>query len=235
MILYSFDKSEIVKGRFIKRLNRFVGLVDVGGRLVKVHISDTGRLKEILTEGREIYITLSKNLKTDGKLLFAKMEDGFILLNTSYHSKIAYNLLKSMFPNLSVKPEYRYNESRIDFLVNDEYLVEVKGCNLLVDNLCLFPDAPTERGVKHLHHLIKSKKEGYKPILLILAFRDCDCFFPNLKTDKMFFEAFKMAIKEGVECRIFKLKVDEDFNIIVDREIDLCEERWALQKISSLL
>ncbi|MEJ5172387.1 MAG: DNA/RNA nuclease SfsA [Hydrogenothermaceae bacterium] len=234
MILYSFDKSEIVKGRFIKRLNRFVGLVDIDGKLLNVHISDTGRLKEILTEGREVYITVSKNLKTDGKLLFARMEDGLILLNTSYHSKIAYNLIKYIFPDLDIKPEFKYKNSRIDFLVGSKYLVEVKGCNLLVDNLCLFPDAPTERGVKHLYHLIESKKEGYKPILLILAFRDCDCFFPNLKTDKMFFEAFKMAINEGVKYRIFKLKVDGDFNIIVDREIDVCEERWVLQKISSL-
>ncbi|MEZ0323860.1 MAG: DNA/RNA nuclease SfsA [Hydrogenothermaceae bacterium] len=235
MILYSFDKSKIVKGLFIKRLNRFVGQIDIDGKLFNVHIADTGRLKEILTEGREVYITLSDNLKTDGKLLFVKMEDGIILLNTSYHSKIAYNLIKNIFPDLDIKPEFKYKESRIDFLVGDRYLIEVKGCNLLVDDICLFPDAPTERGLKHLFHLMESKNDGYKPIVLILAFRDCNCFFPNLKTDKMFFQTFKKAVDEGVDIKIFKLKTDEEFNILVDKQINLCEERWALQKISSLL
>lgn len=121
-----------------------------------------------------------------------------------------------------------------DFLLNDDVLIEVKGCNLLFDRMCLFPDAPTTRGTKHLKHLIDSIKDGYKPVLLVLAFRDCECFFPNIKTDKNFAKVFKEAIYHGVEVHVFKVKIGENFEVKIDNKIPVCEEKWALQKISSL-
>lgn len=232
-----FPVNNIIKATFLRRVNRFVAQVEVDGKILNVHVADTGRLKEILREGRTVYITQKEDGKTEGKLLFAQMEDGLILLNTFYHSKIASMVIRDyMFKgqNIELKPEFKYRDSRIDFLVNDKILVEVKGCNLLVDNFCLFPDAPTTRGTKHLKHLIDSIKDGYKPILLILAFRDCDCFFPNIKTDKNFTDTFKEAINAGLEVNIFKIKIDQSFRVKIDDKIPVCEERWVLQKISSL-
>lgn len=232
-----FPVKDIIKAKFIRRLNRFVAQVSVDGQILTVHVADTGRLKEILTEGNTVYIIKKDGGKTDGKLLFAKMEDGLVLLNTSYHSKIASELIKNHLyrdKNIRIKPEFQYRDSRIDFLVDDRILIEVKGCNLLVDDVCLFPDAPTTRGVKHLRHLISSIDDGYKPVLLILAFRDCRCFFPNVKTDKVFYQTFKKAVEHGVEVYIFKVKVEDDFRIRIDGKIEVCEERWALQKIYSL-
>lgn len=236
MKILDFNKDNVMRGRFLRRLNRFVGEVDIDGSSVRVHISDTGRLKEILTEGRQVYIIPSKNSKTDGKLLFVRMEDGLVLVNTAFHSKIAKEIVKKLIfdENADIKSEVVYRDSRIDFLVNKNFFIEVKGCNLLIDEVCFFPDAPTTRGVKHLKHLIDLSKQGYDSTLLILAFRDCRCFFPNFKTDKMFYEVFNQAIKSGVKVRVFKIKVEDNFDVKVDTEINLCEEGWVLQKISSL-
>lgn len=230
-------EKDILRAEFLRRLNRFVGEVKLGDSFLKVHIADTGRLKEILTEGREVYIQKAKNLKTDGKLIAAKMEDGIILLNTSFHPKIAKSVIQDYLfkgKEIYLKSEFRYRGSRIDFLVDGRFLIEVKGCNLKKDELCLFPDAPTSRGVRQINHLVESIEEGYKPILLILAFRECSCFFPNLLTDRNFYQSFKKAVERGLEVRIFKVKVNTDFKVRIDGEIGLCEEKWALQKIYSL-
>lgn len=232
------SKEDIVKGIFLKRLNRFVGEVNVGGESIKVHISDTGRLKEILTEGRQVYFQKLKGKKTEGRLLGAKMEDGVVLLNTALHPYIAKGIIKDRIfygRKVDLKAEVVYKDSRLDFMVDGKFLIEVKSCNLLQDEVCLFPDAPTFRGVKHLRHLVQSIEEGYSPILLILAFRECKCFFPNFHTDKLFYQTFKHAVDRGVDVRIFKVKVEEDFCISVKEEIGICEERWFLQKISSIL
>lgn len=232
-----FPAENIVRATFLRRLNRFVAQVSVGDEVLSVHVADTGRLKEILTEGRTVYIVRKNSGKTEGRLLFAKMEDGLILLNTSYHQKIALMVIREYLfkdRNIKIKPEFSYKHSRIDFLVNDDVLIEVKGCNLLFDRMCLFPDAPTTRGTKHLKHLIDSIKDGYKPVLLVLAFRDCECFFPNIKTDKNFAKVFKEAIYHGVEVHVFKVKIGENFEVKIDNKIPVCEEKWALQKISSL-
>lgn len=229
--------QNITKATFLKRVNRFVAQVLVDGKTIDVHVADTGRLKEILTEGRTVYITKTSTGKTDGKLLFAQMEDGLVLINTSYHSKIASIVIRDYLfkdRNITIKPEFKYKDSRIDFLIDENILIEVKGCNLVVDNICLFPDAPTLRGAKHLKHLIESIKDGYRPMLLILAFRECGCFFPNEKTDKNFAQMFKQAIKLGVEVNVFKVKIGEDFRVKIGNKIPVCEEKWALQKISSL-
>lgn len=232
-----FPAENIVRATFLRRLNRFVAQVSVSGETINVHVADTGRLSEILTEGRTVYVFRKDSGKTQGKLLFAGMEDGLILINTSYHSKIASEIIRDFLfkgQDIKIKPEFQYKDSRIDFLVNDDVLIEVKGCNLLFDNLCLFPDAPTTRGAKHLKHLIDSIKDGYKPVLLVLAFRDCECFFPNIKTDKNFAMLFEEAVKEGVKVNVFKVKIGEDFKVKIDTKIPVCEEGWALQKISSL-
>ncbi len=227
--------GKLIYGNFIERLNRFVGLCKVGNEIEKCHIADTGRLKEILVKGKDILLMENKNTnKTKYKLLAVKMEEGFILVNTSYHSKIGQRLIENGFLGFKpkkIKREVRYNNSRIDFLIDDKVFVELKGCNLKIDDNCIFPDAPTERGLKHLKNLIQLKKESFESAIMVIAFRDCNKFLPNFDTDKKFSEYFIKAIEKDVKFYGFKVKFDNEFNIVYNGKILISEALWNLQKI----
>ncbi len=210
--------GEIVKGTFISRPNRFIGRVSVNGEEKICHIADTGRLKEILTKGREVL--LSKNrpeLKTDYKLLGCKMEH-MVLINTSIHSKITLNAIKKgLFGYIpkSIESEVKVGNSRLDFLIDKKLFIELKGSNLLDRNTCKFPDAPTVRGTKHIEELIKLKKSGYSAKILIISMRKCSYFLPHKERDINFANAFYKALKLGVEFQGFKVKIDETSNTVV--------------------
>lgn len=238
IILNSSEIGKPIEGKFLYRKNRFVGVCQVNGEVVECHISDTGRLKEILTEGREILLLKSsQNNKLPYKLLSAKMEEGFILVNTSIHSKIGKKIIELGllgFKPKKIKSEVVYKDSRIDFLADERLYIELKGCNLLVDKQCLFPDAPTTRGLKHLKHLIEIKKEGYESAIMILSLRECKTFLPNIKTDPDFSKMFETALKEGVKFYGFKVKFDKDFNIVYNGKLEVDEKLWSWQKKSSL-
>jgi sugar fermentation stimulation protein A len=231
------DKSEfpsLRKAKFIERLNRFVGLIEIDGSITKCHIADTGRLKEILTKGREILVIKNKaENKTNYKLISAKMEEGYILINTSFHSKIAEKIIEKGYLGYKpqkIKKEVLYQDSRIDFVIDDNFYIEVKGCNLKKGKLCLFPDAPTSRGARHIKHLIELKNKGYEAGIMIIAFRDCKEFLPNYETDIEFSKYFLKALEVGVKFLGYKVRFDEEFNIVLNGSLNLSEEIWSLQK-----
>ncbi len=232
-ILFDLNKlGKIEKGIFIKRLNRFVGVCKVNNKLKTMHIADTGRLTEIFIPNREVLLIKNRaELKTDYKLIGVWSDLNYwILVNTSLHSKIVkkaieYGLL-GFIPE-KIKPEIKINNhSRLDFLVNNNIYVEVKGCNLLVfkDNLKigLFPDAPTVRGKKHIEELIILSKENNKSIILILGLHDFNCFSPNFKMDNNFSLEFINALKNGVEYIGFKIKIDKNYNVVYNGKLELC-------------
>ncbi|WP_457567582.1 DNA/RNA nuclease SfsA [Desulfurobacterium sp.] len=211
---------------FLKRKNRFVGECLLNGKKITCHIADTGRLKEILTAGREILVSPNPPfLKTDSKLIAVRMEEGFILLNTSIHSKIAEAAIKlgilGFIPD-TIEKEVKTGKSRIDFLVNGNHYIEVKGCNLKVGNLCMFPDAPTVRGKRHLEELIKLKQKGFKTSILVLVLRDAEIFAPNDKTDPEFAATFYRALESGVEFKSFKVKI-EDRKVLLNGSVKLLQ------------
>ena len=213
-VLFDINKlGTTVKGKFIRRINRFVGEVLIGNSTYSCHIADTGRLKELLTYGREALLLKNpENLKTDYKLVAVKVNESYILLNTSYHSKIAEEAIKKGildFIPKSVQKEVKFNNSRLDFLVNENTYIELKGSNLLIGERCLFPDAPTTRGRRHLEELISARGKGFNAIILIMALRDCNCFYPNKITDPDFFNTFFNAIKSGVKPIIFRVKINK--------------------------
>lgn len=235
MVILEYSQiGKPIKGKFLYRKNRFVGVCNINGEIIQCHISDTGRLKEILTDGRDILLLESKkNNKLPYKLLAAKMEDGFILVNTSIHSKIANRIIQSGllgFIPQKIKSEVKYKDSRIDFVIDDRFFIEVKGCNLKINEKCYFPDAPTERGLKHLNHLIELKKQGYETAIMILSLRECKKFLPNFKTDLKFSKVFAQALKEGVKFYGFKVKFDENYNIIYNGKLEVDKEIWTLLK-----
>ncbi len=218
--------GNLEKGIFIRRPNRFVGICEIENKEKTCHIADPGRLREILTEGREVIVVRNKpDLKMDYKLVAVKMEDGWVLLNTSLHSKIAFEAIKRGvlgFKPEIIKREVKFGSSRLDYLIDNRIFVELKGCNLLIKNKCLFPDAPTERGKRHLLELIEAKKRGFESIILIMALRDCLCFDVNRELDPEFSLAFDKALNEGVEFRGFKIKIDDDFNVILNGPLNIC-------------
>ncbi|WP_456465582.1 DNA/RNA nuclease SfsA [Persephonella sp.] len=227
MILYDLKRmGKLEEATFLERQNRFVGICNINSLTKRCHIADSGRLKEILTEGRKLLVVKNpEGMKTDYRVLAAKMEEGWILLNTSIHSKIGKKAIEKGilgFKPKKIRSEVKYGNSRIDFLVDENTLIELKGSNLLVEGKCLFPDAPTSRGKKHLEELIKAVKEGYQAFILIMVLRDCRCFETNKKLDPAFSDAFKKALKEGVKFIGFKVKIDKDLNVVLKEKIGLC-------------
>jgi sugar fermentation stimulation protein A len=226
---------------FRSRQNRFVGIVDITSpkrmksKGIKVHIQDPGRLKELLYPGNKVLLKRedSATRKTDWDVIAASIGDMWILIHTGYHRKISEWVINSKTVNpfgkiKSIKPEATYGNSRLDFLlVNNQrkkLWVEVKGCTLAIDGIALFPDAPTERGRKHLRALITAKKKGAHAAVMILAFRpDAKCFAPNKRTDPKFSITFQSAIKAGVNVYILCFKYDNGIVYYV-KKIPICIE-----------
>jgi len=208
-----------LKVSFHKRLNRFVGEVILpSGKIEKVHIHDTARLKELLFEGNQILIKRANNLKnrkTRWDLLCAKYKDYWVFINSAYHSRIAKEIILNSdigpFKDVEkVIPEVGHGGSRLDFLVKTkekEIWVEVKGCTLAKGEFALFPDAPTLRGRRHLLKLIELKESGKEVALIFLVFhRDVKFVSPNRETDLEFSFLLEKAYRVGV--RIFSYKIE---------------------------
>ncbi len=220
--------GELKEAEFLERPNRFVGKCKINNEIKTCHIADPGRLKEILHKGRKVLVVKNRpELKLDYKMIAAKMEDSWILLNTSFHSKIARKAIEKGilgFVPKKIKSEVKFGNSRLDYLIDDNIFVELKGSNLLINKKCVFPDAPTERGRRHLEELIEAKQKGFKAVILFMGLRDCECFQTNEPLDKEFAKTFQKALKKGVEFFGFKIKITDDFKIILNGNLPLCKE-----------
>lgn len=215
--------EKIVEGKFISRPNRFIAFVEIDGREEIVHVKNTGRCKELLTKGAKVLLEVSKKpeRKTKYDLVAVYKGDMLVNMDSQAPNKVALEFIRESFPNAKIKPEYKYGSSRIDICVNDKALIEVKGVTLENDGVASFPDAPTERGLKHINELIKAKEEGYESyILFVIQMKGIYSFKPNYKTHKEFGNALVKAEKAGVEilaydCIVTKdsLKIDEPVSI----------------------
>ena len=206
-------KGEVVKGTFLSRPNRFIAYVEINGKMEKCHVKNTGRCKELLVDGCNVYLEKSNNpnRSTLFDLIATEkvMEEGgplLINMDSQAPNKVVEEWLNKgeLFgKNSIVKREVLYGLSRFDFSITDEKghisFLEVKGCTLEKDGIVMFPDAPTERGVKHIRELIKAKKEGYGAYLLILVqMEGAKYFMPNWETHPSFGHALKEAEENGV-------------------------------------
>jgi len=203
--------GRLVPATFIGRLNRFVVLAQVSGKPCTAHLSDTGRLAELLIPSSPLLLAPNPKGKLDYKVVAVKKAGQWVLINTQVHPQIALRLIEEGYLGFRPKEilrEVKAGGSRIDFLINGHFYLEVKGCNLAVNGKCLFPDAPTERGRRHLEELIKLKKKNYRAGLLFLAFRRCTELQPNSKTDPQFAQAFEKAKAFGVELFAFNLSLN---------------------------
>ncbi len=206
---------------FISRPNRFLLNAELPSKeIVQVHVPDPGRLKELLYSGNDLLIipatkTKGSIRKTKWSLVAAKDSTGWILVNTSFHSKIAHELFSSNnSPIKSVKTiqsevKSPSGKSRFDFLLNENIWVEVKGCTLKIGKEALFPDAPTTRGLKHIKELTEMAQNGIHSAVVFLIFvREVDYFTANKETDPNFALALRTAKENGVEIYPVQLNFD---------------------------
>ncbi|MCQ2520348.1 MAG: DNA/RNA nuclease SfsA [Lachnospiraceae bacterium] len=208
--------KNIVEATFLDRPNRFIAHVLVDGVKETVHVKNTGRCREILLPGSRVILEKSDNpeRKTKYDLVTALKEPvGWINIDSQAPNKIAHEWLER-FEYDYIKPEYTYGKSRIDFYMEkdgEKYLMEVKGCTLERDMKGYFPDAPTERGVKHIYELMGAAREGYHAMLVFVIQMDgITEVFPNGDTDPAFEEAFYEAEKNGVEIVFIPCKVTKN-------------------------
>ena len=224
-----------VYGTFIKRLNRFVGLAQINNSIVKTHIHDPGRLRELLINGAQIIVREHQHLKkTDYYLLAVKHGNTWVLIDSALHSKIVeeairLGLIEELQGYTIAKAEAKVGRSRIDFLLKADgkppLLLEVKGCTLVKNGIALFPDAPTERGRRHLLELASSLRHGcYAMVLFLITRGDAKIFRPYAEVDPKFTEALKQAHECGVMLTAYKapfnplgmeIKVEERVPVVI--------------------
>lgn len=219
--------NNIVKGRFISRPNRFIALCEVDGEIYKCHVKNTGRCRELLTENAVVYLDKAENpdRKTPFDLVKVRKGDLLVNMDSNAPNKVFREYIPKLFGDVvKIKPEYTYGKSRIDFLVEteqDKKLIEIKGVTLENDGIVRFPDAPTERGIKHIHELIEAKKAGFDCyIAFIVQMEGMREFRPNWDTHPAFGEALIEAQNNGVKilalgCTVTETDLDITYKIPV--------------------
>ena len=228
-----FD-CELVEARLIRRLNRFAALVDMDGDEVMVHVANTGRMRELLTPGRTVLLrpTAKPERKTAFDLMLVDL--GFALCSTD--SRLPPRLVEQAFLDGRVEQfagyqearrEVTFEESRFDLMLSsDEGIcyVETKSVNLVEDRVALFPDAPTERGRKHLGTLVKAVAAGHRAAaFFVIQRQDADAFRPHPTADPAFAKALRDARAHGVEVYAYNCRVTRR-EIAIQRSIPVMLE-----------
>lgn len=204
-------EGKMIKGLFLERPNRFLALVSLGNRVFPSFLPNPGRMYELLFPGVEVLLKeVNKGHRKTRYDLIGVMHDGeLVSVDTRVPNKLIFKVLKNKslkeFMKYDVvKPEWKYGNSRLDFLLSNDFeqcLLEVKSCTLVKDNVALFPDAPTLRGTRHLLELIEANKQGFRACVFFVIQRiNAKVFSPNDETDPDFGETFREALKKGVEA-----------------------------------
>lgn len=209
--------ENIFKGTFIERPNRFIAICEINGKEEVCHVKNTGRCRELLIKGVTVYLEKSSNpnRKTQYDLIAVQKGDKLINMDSQVVNKVALEFIPKLFENIiKIKPEYKYGNSRFDIYIEtdiEKIFVEVKGVTLENDGVVRFPDAPTERGVKHLNELQKAVTEGFKAyVLFVVQMSDVKCFEPNRETHPQFADALKQAKANGVIPLAYDCSVTPD-------------------------
>ena len=197
---------------FLSRPNRFIADVLLNGEKETVHVKNTGRCKELLTENANVYLTRSSNptRKTKYDLIAVEKhtDSGVVLINmdSQIPNAVAYEWLplSGLFSEKAiVRREVTYGKSRFDLYVEDSNrraFIEVKGVTLENNGVASFPDAPTERGVKHINELVRCVDDGFEAyILFVIQMKGVSLFKPNDDTHRAFGDALRNASEKGVK------------------------------------
>ena len=219
--------SKILKAKFISRPNRFIAHCELDGEVVVCHVKNTGRCRELLIPGATVILTderENKNRKTPFDLISVYKGDRLINMDSQAPNKVAEELMARIYPEAKIRREVTYGKSRIDLFIEngeEKIFVEVKGVTLENDNSAKFPDAPTERGIKHLLELERAVSEGYGAIaLFIIQMKGVAYFTPNRETHPQFAEALARVSKNGVQVLAYDCTVEEGF-VEADKPVEV--------------
>ena len=210
--------GNVVSGRFVDRPNRFIAHVEIDGQVQTVHVKNTGRCRELLPVGAEVWCEVSDNPKRKTKFDLITVRKGHRLINMDSQApnKAAGEWLMAggLGEIQNLKAETFHEDSRFDFSFEKDgrkCFLEVKGVTLENDGVCAFPDAPTERGAKHLKGLCKLAQEGYGAyVLFVIQMAEVKYLHPNDVTDPNFGAALREAAANGVQVLAVDCYITED-------------------------
>ena len=215
--------TNVMVGKFIARPNRFIAHVEIAGREEIVHVKNTGRCKELLLPGVTVYVQHFPEGKRKTKYDLIAVEKQNILINMDSQApnKVVQEWLvaKEPFGKITyLKPECKHGDSRFDFYLETEakkIFIEVKGVTLEEKGVVMFPDAPTERGVKHVQELCHCLEQGYEAaIIFVVQMSGSRYFTPNRRTHAAFATALEQAAASGVQLMALTCAVTPDSLII---------------------
>lgn len=215
--------QNVKNGIFISRPNRFIAVVEIDGREEMVHVKNTGRCRELLLPKSRVVLCPSenKNRKTRYDLI-AVYKKGLGLVNID--SQAANQAVKEWLSLQGydlIRPEYAYGKSRLDFYLEKgkrKILMEVKGCTLEIDGVGYFPDAPTQRGVRHVKELTRAVSEGYECfVVFVIQMPKVNAVYPHAAMDPAFAEAMKKAREAGVKVLCLPCAVSRN-RLVVTKE-----------------
>lgn len=231
-----YDRME--KGIFLERPNRFIAYVELNGKREKIHVKNTGRCAELLIEGRNVYVQEGTNPNRSTKWDLIAVEKGERLVNMD--SQIPNKVVKewieagNLIPGATlIQPEKTYKNSRFDLYVEAgerKIFIEVKGVTLEENGVCRFPDAPSERAVKHVRELCEAQREGYETyVFFVIQMKDVKYFTPNTDTHPLFAETIRMAKEKGVKVVAYDCQVGTD-TIEIRKEVPVVLESPRLME-----
>ncbi len=221
--------GKTLMGRFISRPNRFIANVEINGKTELCHVKNTGRCREMLISGAKVVLEESPNpaRKTKYDLISVYKGSRLINMDSQAPNKIfgEYVRESGLFGKITLlRPETKYKNSRFDFYIENEtekIFVEVKGVTLEKDGAVFFPDAPTERGVKHIKELISAKAEGFRAgVVFIVQMENADYFSPSDENHPEFASALREAARLGVEIYAFSCRVTPD-SAVLDKPVEI--------------
>ena len=215
--------SEVVRGVFLERPNRFIAKVEIAEESLTVHVKNTGRIRELLVPGAEVYLEKAANpeRKTPYDLIAVRRGDSIVNIDSQAPNTAAEEYLRKRYPRADIRREVRHGDSRFDFYVEEDgkgTFIEVKGVTLIKADHVEFPDAPTERGTKHVRGLRDCLAEGYgAEVLFVVQLRGARYFCPNRDTDPVFSDELAQSFAAGVDVRAVECEVSQD-------RMDICGE-----------
>lgn len=221
--------ENMVPGKFLCRPNRFVAHVQIDGNEQIVHVKNTGRCRELLPEGAQVWCEKNDapNRKTKYDLICVQKGDRLINMDSQAPNAAAGEWLRGGgLPDVhQVRSEVKFANSRFDFAFQKEgkpCFMEVKGVTLENDGICAFPDAPTLRGAKHLRELIQAAQAGYGAyVLFVIQMENVQCLHPNDATDPEFGEALRQAERAGVRLLAMDCRVTPD-SMTLCKAVPIC-------------
>ena len=220
--------DELIEGRFLRRLNRFAGLVDIDGSETLVHIANSGRMKELLVEGFRVLLkpVAGTHRKTGYDLALVDLGHTLCssdarLPNFLLHEALAEGRLTEFAGYTEIARERTFEDSRLDLVLSGPEgvcYVEAKSVTLVVDDVGLFPDAPTIRGAKHVGTLAKAVEQGHRAAAVFVVQReDAEALTPHDEADPVFGAALRHAVEKGVEAYAYRCRVSQEEIVLSDR------------------